>query len=153
MKLKTKDIITILVFAILLVSWVIIQTHLKSTPQIVLVLIGFITFGFSFFNKKIVFKIPFYLILGIIIMCFLFGIILFIMGIFFPNAGKVEINGQLYPTNPIVQILLGSVIISIITVLLLLFYLFKWKTDIQIERYFVLIFTLLTLMMWGIYEV
>lgn len=152
MKLKVKEKISIVVLIVLLISWGIIQTGLKSMPQIVLILFGLITFGLSYLNNKIVFRIPFYLVLGTILFTSLFRLIMKIMDIFLPNRGLVEIDGELYGTNGDPYIFQEGIFALIITIGLLLFNLFKWKTDIQLEKYFILAFTVLTFFIWMTYE-
>ena len=57
---EKKQIILLIVFSLLLTSWGFIQTDIKSTPQIVLIICGSITFFTSLLKNKILFSILFY---------------------------------------------------------------------------------------------
>ena len=152
MELKVKEIITNVVLISLLVGWGIIQTGLKSMPQIVLILVGLITFGLTYLNNKVIFKIPYYMILGTIIFTSMFGLITKIVDVFLPNRGMVEIDGQLYGTNGDPYIFQEGIFALILTIGLLIFDFLKWKTDIKLQKYFILTFTVLSSVIWMIYE-
>lgn len=152
MKITRKEIITIVVFTTLLVSWAPIQMGLKPIPQIVLMLFGLITFGLSYLNTKIVFRIPFYLILGVVLFLAVFGLIIMIMDVFLPHRGMVEVDGELYGTNGDPFIIEELFFTTLITLALLLLNLSTWKSNIKLEKYFILAFTLLTSVVWFLYE-
>ena len=152
MKFNPKDIITILVFIVLLYVWGDHQTGLKSMPQIVLFLFGLCTFVLSFLNQKKVFKVFFYSIFGLTILTLVFGITLELMNFFLPTRGMVEIDGKLHGTNGDPYIFSETIFSVLITIGLLLLYAMKWKSKIKIERFFSLVFTVLTSIIWMIYE-
>lgn len=141
MKYKFKEIVTIVVLISLLISWGSIQTGLKSIPQIILILVGFITFGLTYLKIKVIFNLLYYIISGSIICASLFELIIKILDVFLPNRGMVEIDGLLYRTNGLPYLILEGIFALLLTVGIILFDFLKWKTEIRIQKYFILTFS------------
>jgi len=96
---EKKQIILLIVFSLLLTSWGFIQTDIKSTPQIVLIICSSITFFTSLLKNKILFSILFYPLFTLLSYLTLFMISIEIMNLIMPNRGLIEIDGIMHGTN------------------------------------------------------
>lgn len=74
------------------------------------------------------------------------------MDVFLPNRGMVEVDGELYGTNGDPFIIEELFFTTLITLALLLLNLSTWKSNIKLEKYFILAFTLLTSVIWFLNE-
>lgn len=147
---KTRQISTVTFLIALLFGWGLIQPELKNKPQIALIIWGLITYALSFTQRKWLFKIPFYLILGTLVFATSFGVFIELSDLLTP----VEINGQYHGTNGgLFYAILGTLIGSVATIIFLFIYHKKIRLAKTIEKNYSLAFTLFVLSIWILDEV
>ena len=121
MSYKLSDILIGLMFAGLIIGTSYIQTELKNTPQVFMLLFGLFTLGSFFAKQPFKTSIPFYFLLGKLIYINIFQLTNLIVNSINPEDGWiVDNNGERYrvmQTNWIWGILAGF-ILSPLTIVL-----------------------------------
>ena len=149
---EKKQIISLIGFSLLLTSWGYIQTDIKSTPQIVLIIYGSITFFTSLLKNKILFTILFYPLFTLLSYLAFFMASIEIMDLIMPNRGLIEIDGIMHGTNGDPYIFHEMIISLIISIAISILYQLKWKRNVNIEKYFVLGFSIVSLIVYATFE-
>lgn len=149
---KSKALATLFAFTLLLLIWGKVQSGLKSAPQIVLFFVALLAFGASFFRMRWPFQVLFYFLFGVMLFAGWMEMGQWILDYLAPRRGMVLVDGKWKGLNGDPYWMLELLLSGILSLGLLLFYGRKVKRSLQIERAFLMIFTLLCGALWLVFE-
>jgi len=138
-----------ILFAGLLAGTGVMQTNLKSQPQIYLMVLGIVVLVSLFTKKFFKIPIPFYILLGIMLYVNIFMVTNFIADLLNPNDGWMEHQGEkrrVMGMNWVWGIFTGF----ILSWMMVLFYHKKIQKNKVLEIVFVAVFILTTFIIYYI---
>lgn len=140
MKYTLADILIALGFMLLIIGSNMIQSGLKNDIQLYLILFGLVSLASLFSNGAFKTKLPFYILLGIMLYVNIFMLTNYVVNkLQADNAWITDNNGQKHRIMQW-QWLWGALSGIIISPLLVLFYHTKIKSNKIIERAYIIMF-------------
>lgn len=130
-----KDVSKYIFYGILMISYLIMQTHLKEMPQLIVISIAIILLILSKLKMNALFRASNFILILIFTYCFVFQSIFLLWNWINPSRGLTEIDGKMVHIMDLSGIPIGffSLIIAVIVSIINLKS--NKKNSMKIERY------------------
>lgn len=147
MENNKSNLAAVFLLLLLLVVSGVMQTKLKSLPQIFMIIFGVITLLFSLSKFEKIFSVLFYFLVGVLLSFGIFYVTVWILNCVFPESNIVEMEGEKrYVMN---MLWLWGIPVSLIFTPLILFKFYQLKReDKKMEMIFLTLFLIMTILIF-----